>query len=357
MKRILIVAFLLLLVASLIGTGYFLYQKQAAPPVVFQTDSLFVTDIIEKTVATGAIVPRREIDLKSQVAGVVEKLFVEAGQQVKTGDLIARIRIIPDVVQVENAQNRLKTARINLENARREQERNRQLFEQKVIAEQAFQSFQLDYALRQQELDAAVNNLELIREGSSKRSKNVSNLVRSTVTGMVLDVPVEEGSFVIESNSFNEGTTIATVADMNEMIFEGQVDESEVGKLRTGMDLRLKVGALETEGFFATLEYIAPKGVEEEGAVQFEIRAAVVLKDSTFLRAGYSANADIVLDKREGVVAIKESNLIFENGKPFVEMLTGPQQFERRPVEVGLSDGINIEVKSGVAADARVKKI
>ncbi|MGB3618130.1 MAG: efflux RND transporter periplasmic adaptor subunit [Catalinimonas sp.] len=357
MKRIFIILFLLLLVGGLIGTGYFLYQKQAEPPVAYQTDSLFTADIVKKTVATGSIVPRREIDLKSQVPGVIEKLYVEAGAQVKTGDLIAKIRIIPDVVQVENAENRLQTARINLENAGRERERNQTLFDQGVIAEQDFRTFQLDYNLRKQELDAAVNNLALIREGSSKSSRNVSNQVRSTVTGMVLDVPVEEGSFVIESNSFNEGTTIATVADMNEMIFEGQVDESEVGKLREGMDLVLKVGALETEQFNAVLEYIAPKGVEEEGAIQFEIRAAVELSEDMFLRAGYSANADIVLDKRERVLAIKESNLIFEDGEPCVEVQTAPQQFERRPVRLGLSDGINIEVVSGVDSTLRVKKI
>ncbi|SDL36542.1 HlyD family secretion protein [Catalinimonas alkaloidigena] len=357
MNRFAIITIIIVLVVSMLGTGYFLYQKQAEPPVTYQTDSLFVTNIVKKTVATGSIVPRREIELKSQVPGVIATLFVEAGAQVKEGDPIAKIRIIPDVVQVENAQNRLKTAQINLKNAERELERNKTLFEQKVISEQEFRSFQLDYNLREQELEGAENNLELIKNGASKNSQNVSNIVRSTVTGMVLDVPVEEGSFVIESNSFNEGTTIASVADMNEMIFEGQVDESEVGKLKEGMDLVLKVGALETETFNAKLEYIAPKGIEEEGAIQFEIRAAVNLKEGTFLRAGYSANADIVLDKRDKVLAIKESNLQFDNGKPFVEVMTAPQQFEKRPVKVGLSDGINIEVVSGIDEATPVKKL
>jgi HlyD family secretion protein len=235
--------------------------------------------------------------------------------------------------------------------------RQKKLYDDKIISEFDFNRYMLEYNLRRQELDAAENNLDLIKEGASKKSGSVSNLVRSTADGMILDVPVKQGTFVIESNTFNEGTTIATVANMNEMIFEGKVDESEVGKLKEGMGLLLTIGALDKDTFMADLEYISPKGVEEEGAIQFEIKAAINLKEGTFLRAGYSANADIVLDKRDSVLAIKESNLIFEEEKIFVELETGDQVFEKREIETGLSDGINIEILSGLDPDDEIKKL
>lgn len=356
MKKVITIIVLIVLIASFIGTGYFLYQKSAAPPVVYETDSLFVTDIIKKTVATGSIVPRKEIELKSQVSGVVEKLYVEAGNVVTQGQLIAKIKIIPDVVTLNNAEASVKNATINFKNAEKEMKRQQNLFDQKVISEYEFNQYLLEYNLAKQALESAENNLDLIKEGASKKSQNVSNLVRSTADGMVLDVPVKEGTFVIESNTFNEGTTIAFVADMNEMIFEGKVDESEVGKLKEGMDLSLTIGALDTETFQASLEFISPKGVEEEGAIQFPIKAEVNLKDNAFLRAGYSANADIVLEKKENVLAIKEQNILFEGNKVFVELQTAPQQFERREIAVGLSDGINIEVLSGLSKNDMVKK-
>lgn len=357
MKKVITIVILIILAASFIGTGYFLYQKSAAPPVVYETDSLFVTNIIKKTVATGSIVPRKEIALKSQVSGVVETLYVEAGEIVKQGQLIAKIKIIPDVVTLNNAEASVKNATINFRNAEKEMARQRGLYEQKVIAEYEFNQYLLEFNLAQQALEAAENNLELIKEGASKKSDAVSNLVRSTAEGMVLDVPVKEGTFVIESNTFNEGTTIASVADMNEMIFEGKVDESEVGKLKEGMDLNLTIGALDTERFDAKLEFISPKGVEEEGAIQFPIKAEVSLQKDAFLRAGYSANADIVLDRTDSVLAIRESNLIFEGDKIFVEVQTAPQQFEKREIITGLSDGINIAVKKGLEADDLVKKL
>lgn len=357
MKKVLTIVIVLVVVASFIGTGFFLYQKSAEAPVVYETDSLFVASIVRKTVATGSIVPKKEIALKSQVSGVVETIYIEAGEVVKEGQLIARIKIIPNVVAVNNAEASVKNASINFKNVENELDRQKALFEQKVISEQEYNRMLLDYNLAKQALDAAENNLELIKEGASKKSSNVSNLVRATAAGMILDVPVKEGTFVIESNTFNEGTTIASVADMNEMIFEGKVDESEVGKLKEGMDLDLMVGALDTERFKAQLEFISPKGIEEEGAVQFPIKAKVSLQESAFLRAGYSANADIVLDKRDSVLAIRESNLLFEGDKIFVEVQTAHQQFEKREIVTGLSDGINIEVLKGLEKKDFVKKI
>lgn len=355
MKKIFAFLFVAFLLVSFFGGGYYLYQKSEEDPIVYSSDTPFFTDIILKTVATGSIVPRKEVELKSQVSGVVEKIYVEAGNKVKTGDLIAKIKIIPNVVALNNAEANLKAATINYKNAEKELTRQQQLYKQDVISEFDYNQFLLQYNLRKQELEAAENNLDLVKEGASKKSGNVSNLVRSTANGMVLDVPVKEGTFVIESNTFNEGTTIAAVADMNEMIFEGKVDESEVGKIKEGMPLVLKIGALDKQQFDAELEYISPKGIEEEGAIQFEIKAAVSLKEGTFLRAGYSANADIVLDKRDSALSIQEKWIVFKEDVPFVELEIGPQQYEETEVSLGLSDGINIEVLEGLSESDKIK--
>lgn len=357
MKKFFKILFLVLFIFSLGYLGFFVYQKSEKPPVVFETDSTYIASIERKTVATGAINPRREIDIKSQVSGVVEKLFVEPGVEIKSGQLIAKIKIIPDVVALNNAEANLKSAVINFKNAEQEMDRQKKLFTDKVISEQEFNQYRLTFDLNKQQVEAAENNLELIKEGASKRAGTVSNLVKSTVTGMVLDVPVKEGNFVIETNTFNEGTTIASVADMSEMIFEGNVDEAEVGKLKEGMELKLTIGALDTAKFTALLEYISPKGVEDEGAIQFEIRAAVSLRKDYFLRAGYSANADIVLDRKADVLAIRESNLLFEDNKTYVEVAMGEQQFEKKEIITGISDGINIEVLSGLTENQKIKKL
>ncbi len=357
MKKISIVIILLLFVVAFLGTVGFLYGKSQEPPVIFETDQPFVTDIIRKTVATGSIVPRREVALKSQVPGVVDELYFEEGASVGTGDLIAKIRLIPDMVRLNDAEAALDAARINYDDAQRELQRREELVADELISEYEFNQYKIEVRRVTQQLEAAENNVELIREGSARRSGNVSNLVESTVDGMVLDIPVKEGTFIIESNMFNEGTTIATVADMGEMIFEGRVDESEVGRIAVGMDLILSVGAIESEKFDATLEFISPKGEDDQGAVKFDIRAAITLKESSFLRAGYSATADIVLDKREQVLAIREGNLIFEDDKIYVDLMVGEQQFERREVQTGLSDGINIEIVTGLSEGDQIKKL
>ncbi len=357
MKKVIRISLVVILIGSMGFLGFFVYKKSEKPKNVFATDSTFVTNIEKKTVATGAINPRREIEIKSQVSGVVEKLFVEPGDQIKSGQLIAKIKIIPDVVALNNAEARLKEAVINHKNSEQEMKRQKRLFDERVISELDYNQYLLTYNLNKQQVEAAENNLELIKEGASKKSGAVSNLVKSTVAGMVLDVPVEEGNFVIETNTFNDGTTIASVADMSELIFEGKVDEAEVGKLKEGMQLKLTIGALDTVKFFADLEYISPKGIEEEGAIQFEIRAAVKQREDYFLRAGYSANADIVLDKKEKVLAVKESNVLFEENKTFVEVALGEQQFEKKEITTGISDGINIEVLSGLNEDQKIKKL
>ncbi len=337
-------------------TIYYLYAKSQKKPVVYKTETPFVTNIVRKTVATGAVVPRKEIAIKSKVSGIVEKVYVEAGDQIRSGDVIARVKIIPDMVTLNNAESRLNRAKIAFDNAQADFDRNKKLAADGVISRVEMQQFELAFNSAREELDAAENNLELIREGATRKAGQASNtLVRSTITGMVLDVPVKEGNSVIESNTFNEGTTIASVADMGEMIFEGKVDESEVGKLHEDMDLILTIGAIEAQQFKAQLEYIAPKGVEEEGAIRFQIRAAVTLDTGQFIRAGYSANADIILQKVDSVLAIREGLITFSGDTAFVEVETSPQEFERRIVRTGLSDGINIEVLDGVDKETRLK--
>ncbi len=357
MKIVFRILLVLILIVSFVGTGYFLYMKSQKPPVVYETETPVYQDIIKKTVATGSIVPRKEIALKSQVSGVVEKIYVEAGQIVNEGDPVAKIRIIPNVVALNNAQAELKTAQINFKNAEKELSRQRDLFNDKVISEFDYNQYLLQYNLRKEAVESAENNLELIKEGASKRSGTASNVVYATAGGMILDVPVKEGTFVIETNTFNEGTTIASVANMNEMIFDGKVDESDVGKLKEGMELQLKVGALDKDKFLAKLEYISPQGNEENGAIQFEIKAAVKLQKGTFLRAGYSANADIVLARKDSVMSIKESNLEFDGDSTFVEVESAPQVFQKRLIKTGLSDGINIEVLSGLSKEDKIKKL
>jgi len=356
MKTALKVLLVLVIVVIFVGTIYFLYNKSKAEPVVYETTKPFVTDIVKKTVATGSVVPRKEIEIKPKISGIIEEIYIEAGQQVNKGDIVAKVKIIPNMVNLNNAESRVNRARINLDNSKRNYERQKQLFKQNVISKNDFEIYELDYMNALEEVESAENNLQLIREGQTKESgKETNTLIRSTINGMVLDVPVEEGNSVIESNTFNDGTTIATVADMGEMIFRGNIDETEVGKISEGMNLILTIGAIEEEKFKATLEHISPKGVEENGAIQFEIRADVSLKETSFIRAGYSANADIVLDRRDSVMAIQESLLQFENDSAYVEVEVGPQQFEKRDVKVGLSDGINIEILDGITKEDKIK--
>jgi len=359
MRKFFRISLLVLFIAAILATFGFLYNKSRKKPVVYELKSPSVSNIIKKTVATGSVVPRKEIAIKPQVSGIIEELYIEAGKKVRKGDLIAKIRIIPDMVNLNNAESRLKRAQINLDDARLVYERQKKVYEQGVIPEAEFQQYRLNYNNAEEELESAENNLQLIQEGVSKKSGTVTNtLIRSTIDGMVLDVPVEVGNSVIESNNFNEGTTVASVADMGEMIFKGKVDETEVGKLKEGMPLELSIGAIDNVKFHADLEYIAPKGKEENGAIQFEIRAAVSLKDSMFIRANYSANADIVLERADSVLSIEESLLKFEKDSAFVEIeTTVPQVFEKKYIKTGLSDGINIQVVEGLTKESKIKGV
>jgi len=358
MKKVLRILLLVVVLGAIGGTMFFLYQKSKKKPVVYEIKSPFMSDLIKKTVATGSVVPRKEIEIKPQVSGIIEEVYIEAGNLVKKGDLIARVKIIPNMVELNNAESRLNKAKITYEDAKMVYERQKKVYEQGVIPEAEFQEFRLAYMNALEEQETAESNLQLIKEGVSKKSGTATNtLIRSTIEGMVLDVPVEVGNSVIESNTFNEGTTIASVADMGEMIFEGKVDETEVGKLELGMPLILSIGAIEEEKFDAELEYISPKGKEENGAIQFEIKADVKLKKDAFIRAGYSANADIVLERKDSVMVIPESLIKFEKegDSAYVEIEIQPQVFEKRYIKTGLSDGVNIEVKEGLEIKDKLK--
>ena len=396
-----------LIFITFIGTAWFLYDKGREKPVQYETSKPEVRTIIKKTVATGAIKPKKEVMLKSQVPGVVEKIYVTPGTEVKAGEKIAKIKLIPSPANINSAESSIEQLRLQLKEAEAELARQRRLnssgaavgdaqialqeaekelarqqplYEEGIISEQAYRQlkanvatqkaileqaqtsassslsqFELNVEIRREELQAAKDNLQILRDGASRKSKEVSNVITSTLSGMVLDIPVEEGGFVIESNSFNEGTTIASVADMNELEFEGKVAESEVGKLTEGMPLLITVGAIEDQKFDAKLSYIAPKGIEEEGSIQFEIKADVVPPEDVFIRAGYSANADIILGKRDSVLSVNERDIIFKGDSTLVEIETGEQTFEERLIEVGLSDGIYIEVKNGVTTSDKLK--
>jgi HlyD family secretion protein len=344
MKKYIGFAVLGVIAIIFIGTAVFLYNKSQEKPVTYTSDAVFKTTIVKKTVAVGKVIPRREVEIKSQVSGVVEKLYVIAGQSVKKGDIIAN-----------QAESQLEQAKINLQNATAEYERQKKLFEQRLISQSEYNKFLLQYDLYREAVTSGENNVLLLKQGATKKSEKVSNMIPATVTGMVLDLPFKEGAFIVETSSFGSGTTIATLADMNDMIFEGMVDESEVGKIREGMELVLDVGALEGEPFTATLEYISPKGVTDQGTIKFQIRAAVKLNEKLFLRSNYSANADIVLGKKENTLAINEGNLIIEEKGHFVEVETGTQKFEKREVKTGISDGINIEILEGLKEGEKIK--
>ena len=358
MKSIVRILVVLVIVGGFGYTLWHLYSKAQEPPVVYETAKAFRTDIIRKTVATGSISPKKEVAIKPRVSGIIETVYVEEGQMLKKGDAIAKVKIVPDMVSLNNAKNRVQVAELAVQDAQQNFNRQKRLLDQGVIAEADFQPTRTTLLNSQQELVAAESNLELIEKGALKDGGISNTTIRSTASGMVLEVPMKEGNSVIESNTFNEGSTIATIADMGEMIFEGKVDESEVGKIKEGMDLLISIGALEGHQFNARLDHISPKGVEENGAVQFKIKAEVELQEDVFVRSGYSANADIVLERKDSVLAIPESLLIFGDhpDSTFVEVETSTQVFEKRPVLVGLSDGIKIEVLSGVDTSDNIKK-
>jgi HlyD family secretion protein len=357
MKKFFGYLFAVVLVLLIGGSFVFLYKKSKAKPTLYQTESAEITDIIKKTVATGSIVPRQSVEVKPKVTGVLSELYVDAGAVVKKDQPLGKVSIIADAQALNGAQAQLTNAQITLDNAKRELDREEGLFKQGVVAEQELQKFRTDYALAKESVTSATSNLQLVKEGATRSGSKTSNvIVTATVDGMVIDVPVKVGFSVIQANSFNPGTTIATIANMNDIIFDGRVDEAEVAKIKEGMKLSIKVGAIENERLDGKLTFIAPQGKLIDGAIQFEIKADVTAKPGMTMRANYSANADIVLDEKKQVLAIREALVQYDKDqKPYVEVETSPQTFVRRDVQLGLSDGIHVEVKGGVTKTDKIK--
>ncbi len=358
MKKSITVIILIIIVIAFGFSMVYLYQKNAEDPIVYETEKPSKQTIIKKAVATGSILPLEEVLIKPNISGVIEEIYVEGGDYVTTGDLLAKIRVVPNLNALNDARNDIDEAKINLDDQRRNFDRQKSLFDKGVISQVDLERAQVSHDQAKQSYQAANKRYDIVKTGTTRGLSSAANtLIRSTVTGMVLEVPVEVGNQVIESNNFNEGTTIAAVADVEKMIFEGKVDESEVGKIKENLPLEITVGALEDQVFDAILDYIAPKGNEENGAIQFEIKGTLTKADSIFIRAGLSANASIILDRADSVLALKEALVQFDpdTKKPFVEVATGEQQFERRDVELGISDGIFVEVKSGLETDDDIK--
>lgn len=358
MKRILRIAGFVLLGLLVLSTFVFLWQKSRPKTVNYNIETAVKGDVEKRTVATGKVEPRNEILIKPQMSGIIAEVFKEAGDKVQAGDIIARIQVVPDMVNLSSAESRVQRAQLAADQSKANYERDRRLYDNEVISREEFEKVELQYKNDQEELRAANDNLSLVRTGITQSSAKTSNtLVRSTVSGTILDVPVKAGNSVIQSNNFNDGTTVASVANLSDMLFVGKIDETEVGKLVTGMPMEITIGAIQDLKIPATLEYVSPKGVEESGAILFEMKAALKLPDSIFIRAGYSANADIILDKRSQVITIAESAVEFSGDSTFVHLLTSekPQAFERKQIEIGLSDGIHIEVKDGLNENDKVR--
>ena len=356
MKILKYIGIALLVFGALFAAAFFIKTNNKSA-IVYDTQTVITTSIERKTVVTGKVIPEDEVEIKPQIQGIIEALFVEEGDLVNTGDLLAKIKVVPNEQNLNSAEGRLANSRIVLKNAEIELNRNKDLYEKGIISKQNFDNVQLRFNQSKQDVSNAVSDLQIIRSGSKGGAASANTNIRATVPGTVLEIPVEEGFQVIASNSFNAGTTIATIADLNKMIFEGKVDEAEVGKLRVGMPLEVNLGAIEDQALEAQLKFIAPKGNEEQGAVQFIIEADLFLNDSIFVRAGYSANASLVLERKDSIMAIPEALLQFdrETEEPYVEVQTEDQKFDRRDVEIGISDGVNVEIISGLTKEDQIK--
>lgn len=359
MKNFLKILLWTLIALLFVGTFVYLFINSKPKETRYEIVSPIIGDIERSSILTGTIEPRDEIEIKPQVSGIISEINVEAGDMVKEGDVIARIKVIPDESQLSSALARIETARISLEDARLKHERNTILLENKVISQEEYETTATTYAQARAELDAAEDAYSIVREGVSKTNANESNtLVRATITGLVLDVPVKVGSSVIQANTMNDGTTVATIADMNNLIFKGKVDETEVGLLSVNRPMSISIGAIPDSQLDAVIENISPKGTETNGANTFEIKAAINAPEGLQLRAGYSANATVILSKAANVLTVPENVIEWAGDSTFVYVLTDSidgQKFERTSITTGISDGMNIQVEAGLTSGSRLR--
>ena len=359
MKRYFKIVLLALVAIVFVGTFVFLYIKSRPQPVVYDEFVPKQMDIRKTTVITGKIEPRNEVNIKPQISGIISEILKEAGQTVTVGEVIAKVKVIPEMGQLSSAQSRVRLANINERQARTDYEREKTLFDKGLVSADEYDKIAQVWRQAREEVAAAQDNLEVVRDGVSRSNASESStLIRSTVTGLILDVPVKVGNSVILSNTFNDGTTIATVANMNDLIFRGNIDETEVGNLVVGMPMKITIGAMQDLKFDADLEYISPKAVENNGANQFEVKAAVRSVKGGKIRSGYSANAEIVLAKANHVITVPESAIEFSGDSTFVYIVKGSGEkktYERKQVTTGLSDGVNIEIKKGLSLKDKVR--
>ena len=353
------IGLLVLVAAIFVWTFVFLWQKSRPEVTVYNVVTPQVADLEKTTVATGKVEPRDEVLIKPQISGIIDELYKEAGQQVKKNEIIARVKVIPELGTLASAESRVRLAEINGAQAETDFARLEELHQMGLISNEEYEKGRVTVQQAREELQAAKDNRDIVRDGITQSSADISStLIRSTIDGLILDVPVKVGNSVIMANTMNEGTTIASVADMSDLIFRGNIDETEVGRVHEGMPVKITIGALQDLTFDALLEYIAPKATEQNGANQFEIKAALTVPDTVTIRSGYSANAEIVLDHATGTLAIPEGAVEFSGDSTFVYVLTDSvpaQQFERRPVRVGMSDGIHIAILDGLTAQDRVR--
>ena len=358
-KKILKIALLVIVAGIFIWTFVFLWQKSRPEVTVYEVVSPAVADLEKTTVVTGKIEPRDEVEIKPQISGIIEEVYKEAGQKVRKGEVIAKVKVIPELGTLNSAESRVRLAEINTQQAETDFGRLEKLYADRLISSEEYEKGEVTLKQQREELQAARDNLEIVRDGITKSSADISStLIRSTIDGLILDVPIKVGNSVIMSNTFNDGTTIATVADMNDLIFRGNIDETEVGRVSEGMPVKITIGALQNLSFQARLEYIAPKSTEDNGANQFEIKAAVSVPDTVVVRSGYSANGEIVLERAHQALAIPEGCVEFSGDSTFVYVLTDSvpqQQFRRTPIRVGMSDGIRIVVRDGLTAQDKVR--
>ena len=347
----------ILVVISLLGVLKYFSDANSSSIIDYNTDQPFYTSIKKEVVATGKLNPEDEIELKPQVSGIIDKIFVEEGDIVMRGDLIANIRVVPNEQALLSARSRINSAKLSYENSSKLFERSEKLFEKDVISKQDFENSQLSMEQSKESLRQAENDFKIIKQGTLTGGSTANTNVLSQISGTILEIPVREGTPITESNTFSPGTTIATVADMTKMIFEGQVDETEVSKLAEGTKIKVILGALEKEEFDSKLTFVAPKGIELGGAVQFKIKADVNIPENVNVRAGYSANAIMSIGKKENILCVNESLLQFNRitDKPFVEIEQEDGSFKTVNVEVGLSDGINVEILKGVKEGDKIK--
>ncbi len=359
MKKFLKIALLIILGLIVLGTFVFLYQKSQPKAEVYDVLKVEKSDIALTTVATGKVEPRDEVQIKPQISGIIAELYKQAGETVNKGDIIAKVKVIPEMGQLNAAESRVRVAQMNKAQAETDLERMKQLYDKKLISAEEYEKTLLATRQAREELKSATDNLEIVKEGITTTGANMSStLIRSTVGGLILDVPVKVGNSVVMSNTFNDGTTIAYVANMNDLIFRGNVDETEVGRIKEGIPVKIKLGAVENVDLEATLEYISPKSISQGGANQFEIKAAIRVPEGVTVRSGYSANATIVLDRAKEVLSVPESAIEFKGDSTFVYVLTkggAEQSFKRVAVQTGLSDGSRIEIKSGLKEGEQVR--